>query len=500
MRRAGAFCHPPAVRPPPGLVLCALLLSCGNPTPPRPTAAIQLPRAPPAPPPAPAAPPAPDLSAALRAALCADRSPCHVLRDRPAGQDPAGRRLSVVSVWAGQVRSDEEEGTTGEAPEPEGALPADIHLEQGEREDTTSANFGGCHRIEYWLVARRGEIIDAATPLLRLCNDGHGAASVGEDTVTIGDGSLTHATAGGSSWRWSETREISLAPLRIRRTASNGWWNMSSNVENTEWSWDDFAGKTTWYSPPCNANGQPDFPSDSQDVGPGDRGGVEYSYAALPMVEIDEPFASSGWKTAGLGRCALSLDAAGERGFVVHGKPGERSDAALRVVASARGVLYIEVEDDRLVGPSPRWVRDDHLEIWLAKDLPGYMAHCLDKVDPPEQWGIRIADGKVFAGAEQPDPAALTVERVAASHAAGPTRFKIGLPPGHQAVTVVYSDSDDGRKQERLLATSKLTHGNPFTLGAFTRLPPERVTCRVEGGRLEPVEKPVDPARFADDL
>ncbi|AKT44161.1 hypothetical protein [Chondromyces crocatus] len=494
----------------PSIALGALLLSCGPAAPPSLTT-VQLPDASRA-----TAPPSDaerklagaDTEKLLHAALCGQRTPCHVLRNRPAGLNEQGMPLSVVSLWTGEQRWSDEDASENEGEEGSAqkgasrdatALPADLRLEQTEREDVTSPGLGGCHRFDYWLVTWRDGAIAAKSPLLRICNDGHGASGVGEDTVTIGDNRFTHTVMGGSAWRWIEVSERRLSPLSERRTASSMWWNIASNVSESRWSWDDFAGGTTWYSPLCKADGSFDRDGDAGDVGPGDRGGREYAFATLPLVEVDPAYTASGWKSAGLGRCALAVDATGKGGFVTHGMPGQASDASLRVVATAPDTLLIEVEDDHLVGPGKNWVTDDHLEIWLSAAIPSASSHC---VTPPEellQWGIRVTDGKVFAGAGKPHPTALRVERAAPQAGESTLRFKVVLPSGQSAVTVVYSDSDDGRKQERLIATSKLVHGKGLTLGTITKLPVTRVTCGVKEGRLTPMEKPEPPISFTEE-
>jgi hypothetical protein len=48
------------------------------------------------------------------------------------------------------------------------------------------------------------------------------------------------------------------------------------------------------------------------------------------------------------------------------------------------------------------------------------------------------------------------------------------------------SDSDDGKKQKSLLATSKLTFGDASSLGAVKKVDATRAKCVVSGGRLEP--------------
>ena len=463
------------------LALAALAAACGPASPDRPAAITPLPPAPPAPPAAPVAAPDGDAHAALRAVICADRSPCEIRRERVAGSTRAGDRLSVATVYAGRKVWDKG-GDAAEEPDPRAPIPPDIGLEEAEHTDITSPTiFGGCHRIEYWLVTRRGKEIASAVPVLRLCNDGHGAASVGEDTVTVGLNSMDHTSLGGSAWRWSYRNVFMLSPLRAARNESHAWWNSGPNMESSSWDWSMFAGQTAWYSPPCKADGTPPDLPDDMEIGPGDRDGAEFVYAALPAVAIDDAFAGSGWKTTGLGRCALHIDASGKEahGFVVHGKPGDPRDAAMRVVASARGALFVEVEDDRKVGPSARWIADDHLEIWMAKQMPSYMDHCLEPGEKPVQWGIRLADAKVFPGAGNPDPTALTVERAEAPAASYASRSP--SPPSTRASrwsTATATTAESKSASSRRAASASTTHRPSAGSTPFppTRSPASRTT------------------------
>jgi len=66
-------------------------------------------------------------------------------------------------------------------------------------------------------------------------------------------------------------------------------------------------------------------------------------------------------------------------------------------------------------------------------------------------------------------------------------RVRLRLPEGvWQAITVVYSDSDDGVKQERLLATSQFAFPQAATLGVLHPIDPKQATCVVENGALTP--------------
>jgi hypothetical protein len=413
--------------------------------------------------------------------LCAGELPCEIRLDRPAGHDGAGHKLRVVSVYRGA-------DNLGEANEPTApdAGPSQLGIEETDRVDTISSVLvdGACQRFEYWLVTQDDKGAPRARKLLSVCNEGHGAASVGGDAITIGDNLLTHAANGGSSWRWDGATEISLSPLRLRSATSEGFWTMGSNYENSQWSWDDFSGLVSWYSPPCLADGsapEPDGPpgSDRKDA---------HAYTPIPAVDFEGDFAATGWKDTALDRCSSRLDAGAKTGFITHGTIGLAGDASMKVVASKHGELFVEVEDDTWVGPSPSWVKDDHLELWTAKELPGYSAVCLGKdVPAPQQWGIRIADGKVFAGAGKPDEKAISVERSAAP--GGAVRLKIKLPKGTVGLSLLYSDSDDGKKQERLFGTSRLVHGKGETLGALKVIDGKSAVCRVEGGKLVPLLK-----------
>ena len=81
---------------------------------------------------------------------------------------------------------------------------------------TRDDNDGG---QEYWLV----EGASAPHLLLKLCNDGYGAAGVGVDEITIGDNRFTHFQAGGSNDRWETTDTIRLAPQTLLRVESCGF-------------------------------------------------------------------------------------------------------------------------------------------------------------------------------------------------------------------------------------------------------------------------------------
>ncbi|MBK7829024.1 hypothetical protein [Nannocystis sp.] len=404
----------------------------------------------------PAAPAAADPGPALQARVCGERSPCEVRRARAAGQDPAGRTLTVLSVDLGSrsPRSD--------APA-EVATTDDGFAEEGSQDSFWPGASGRCREIEYWLVVGEQRAPEAVQQLFSVCNDGNGAAGLGEDTVTIGDDSLEHASSGGSNWRWSSTRRFELAPLRLRERSGDGSFVFGPNVERRSWSFDRFAGEVSWYSPPCDrATGEP------SEVAEGSQ--VELTYSLIPAVAIDAAFTGGGWKEAGLGGCALALK---------DGSPGGPNDAAMRVVAAAgeaATTLLIEVEDDQLTP-------GDQLELWLAEPALNYMDHCLgDTAGGLRQWSIGVVDGRVLAGHGRPEPAALAVERAAQG-----LRLRLTPRGSFAALTLVYVDRDANERSARRLATSPLVPGRRETLGGLQAIEPEAASCAVIAGRLEPV-------------
>jgi hypothetical protein len=207
-------------------------------------------------------------------------------------------------------------------------------------------------------------------------------------------------------------------------------------------------------------------------------------------VTLPEGFRTGGWRANSLGACAATADGA-QAGFVVHGPPGSAKDARLRVVASPEKELFIEIEDDVLVGPGAAvagksWVTDDHLEIWAAEDSG--IGECRYDGAPTEQWALRLTDGKAFAGHGKPTWE-VTSEIERRDHV---VRVKLA-PIAFRYLTVVYSDSDDGKKQERLIGTSAVAFGKAATLGELFTVPEARASCVLDGkGALRPKVMPAE--------
>ena len=426
-----------------------------------------------------AAPAAPAVDAGppeddLATRLCAGRTPCSIRRNRSAGRGEHGEALAVVSLNLGMAGA--QDGADDDAGDGAAAAPDPNDLQESAMEDQTSGPAGfqrPCHSFEYWLVT---DAPDGAPQLLAAaCNDGYGASMVGIDVMTIGNNSFKRTQGGGSSWRWSYTNELTLSPLRLASSTHAGYWSVSTNNFSTTWDWVRFAGSGSFYAPACNDKGEmPDDPAQ----------GKPYASIFIPRLGLPDGYRTGGFRDTALGACAAEIDGTGQHGYVTFGSTADHAAAWVRAVLSDHDELFVEVHDAHPSGASGRWVADDHLEIWTATVSGGFDNQCIPtKEPPPKQWGIRLADGKVFAGYGSPKPAELTVERAAKDD--GLVRFRIGLPHEYQGITVAYSDGD-GRKQQRLFATSIARKGVPETVGAAFDIKADQAVCEVKDGRLEP--------------
>ena len=326
---------------------------------------------------------------------------------------------------------------------------------------------------EYWLIDVGAQKRPAVAELARQCDSDkwQTAADVNakDMTFTYGGRSVYDST------QTSESTTIGLDPVRLVQTDRTS----SRLVDRHEtWSSDDFSGELELGVSYCPGKSPTDAgatPADS------DVPDVEIAAVRIPRPSLPDTFVADGWKTTGLGRCAARVG--GDRGFIVHGAKGTAADASMRIVFSSQGDVFVEVTDDRFVTGAKSWVKDDHLEIWAA--TPPDSA-CIDPSakSAAVQWGIRVTDGQVFPGAGPP----VTTPKVDVARVNDRTvRLRIAFAPSAvpgPRFTVVYSDSDDGTHQERLIATSQLVFGKWWTLGEAPDN--DGPSCTIVGGALEP--------------
>ena len=73
----------------------------------------------------------------------------------------------------------------------------------------------------------------------------------------------------------------------------------------------------------------------------------------------------------------------------------------------------------------------------------------------------------------------------------------LAIPEQPGSLTLVYSDTDDGKTQKRLLATSPIKMGKGHTLGRLHRVSENIATCATEEGSLNVRPTPRDPSQPA---
>jgi hypothetical protein len=212
-----------------------------------------------------------------------------------------------------------------------------------------------------------------------------------------------------------------------------------------------------------------------------------YESVYVPQVELQPAGAAATWRGLRLGSCAVAVDGREGRGWTVHGAAAaDGADARFKAVLIAADTLLVEVEDDRWVSGAASWLKDDHLELWLGEAV-SYSDHCLPEDQKPAQWGVRIADGQVFPAYGDPKQPP-GVERHEPQGQGGPGLLTRRRPPTAGALTRVYRARDDGKTQERLIATSRLEFGVLGSLGVPRVVDPKMAVCQVRDGRLEFVD------------
>lgn len=402
--------------------------------------------------------------------LCVKRAPCSLAETLDAGKDAQGHALKVKHLSLGWVTGDEER-------ESENARFGPGRKEEGSRPEDR------CEAEEWWLV-RSGA---APQLLLAACNDGYGASGVGEDDVQVSNNRFTHTRAGGSAQRWSQSVTLQLSPLALVGSGHSDYTTYDPDrASGSEWDLLKLNGSLTVPAPQCDEGEDEENATPAKDA----YSQTDVSVPFLPEVDLDKAYLQEGWKQTALGSCALEA-----KTFVL-GKAGNPKDAALKVLLAARDTLVLEVRDNTWKGPSDKWLADDHVEVWLDSASPAELNACTRPTaeQQPEQWGIRIADDKVFPAYGSPKQT-LQVEKVELREAGALVgyRLKVVLPKPFKGISVLYSDSDSGKKQERLLGTSAVKFPRPETLNAVQPVDPKQATCEVRDGALAVKLTPLAP-------
>ncbi len=390
-----------------------------------------------------------DTPSTERGSVCQDRPECRIVETLDAGKAADGTALAVLHVALGAENQ-----------------PADAEGRQ-------------CRPYpeDYWLkqVGRDGKAVYRR--LFAFCNDGYGASGIGEDVVTVAPNRITLDRVGGSAWRWEIGASYQLMPEQplLRREAS--YHTLGGGCLETETNFRALRQRG-WLNP------SPAEETLDEDATVGcDRESATGRFIAIPQLERGgDELAALERQSAGLGSCALTLRATGneEDGFVVYGSLDPQARTEIKLLLLSATTLLAQVRDaGRTPAMSENWINDDRLELWLGPALYGGWPSA-DRKKQLYQFGIRLADGAVFAGYGK-SKRLPTIRRWQRDDA----RLLLvdwgdaGLEPNSMAV--VYGQGD-GRRQGRMLATSHLKYGNPDTLGQFWSFP---ATCELRDGLLQ---------------
>ena len=405
---------------------------------------------------------------AQTAAICGQRSTCAIARSHDAGKAASGASLTVEEVHLG-LRDKPDD--TGEG------------CRNGDEFD------GG---VEYWLI-------ESATPprrILKLCNDGYGAAGVGDDSVEIAANRLVHTQSGGSAWRWDSVVTYSLAPWQA---VSERSCNFHTSIETTGTTTDlDFTTRSVRSLAKDSRKkdvelGCPDWPPEtSATLTPEPAPGLYAAYnLVVPGTTGDALALPSG---TAIGDCVPAMTTAGANGFLVYGKPSAPGQVAeVKTVATSLQELVIQVLDPTApTQPAPAggsWIDLPHVEIWIG--LNGEEVRTRLGVDDLHQTGVDLA-GKVHEGVGRKGPLP-SVEHWPAKDEAGRPVVVLRLRWADDyallhGVALVYSQADAG-KQARLVATTGIANNRPLYVPSVVPLSDRNIeprpgTCHLGDGLL----------------
>ena len=428
-------------------------------------------------------------AARLNAMIC-KRPRCCVTRVMPAGVGRDGTRYTVVRVDLLPRRRRCAPPQTGE--QEDVVDPEALAAEQAGELDETQRE-----RYRWDLIEEKGGKLRWRQPLeidrwgVSDFGMGGGEDGVGADPVAR---TVSYSGEGGSAWRGGSTVTVGLDPPRVVEFSQTSSWRGGQDEHSVEWSWDAFSGRESRSTAFCRTGPGPDagLPSEAADAATDDNGEpvAASDEVIIPQLALPAAFVKSGWATISFRACAAQVDGK-DLGFTIHGPArGDSADSQMWAMMSSGGVLFVEVTDDHLVPAARNWVKADHLELWRVSAAAGSGrgSGCFQANPDVKalQWGVGI-DGQIYRA--HGAPAASPTVRTARTERG--VRFRIALPDEGRGLTVVYSDSDDGAHQKRLIATSQLVFGRAWTVGGVTTIDASRARCVVENAALRPKIAPV---------
>lgn len=334
---------------------------------------------------------------------------------------------------------------------------------------------------EYWLLS-------GASPMniLSLCNDGYGAADVGEDIVTFSNNRMVHVEAGGSSWRWDNTDTISLAPFQLLTQLSCSYHNIGPATgtvtlvdavrfraadirKNPAANWGDDDGV-----------GCPEVkPSAFAKLKPIPGAKLVADYPVMSPGNASDPALGAIPDGTTLGGCAMILSTDGANGFLTFGKPTDSARAAsMKALAVDSRRLLLQIYDP-IAASAPAgksWIGGAHAEIWHSDNYEDSQAP-----DRAELQQVAVdLDGRVHLTGEATAP---QVKRWTAKDEKGRpvTVLLLTWADSLGKTAISYSQAENG-KQARLVTNVAMARGVPMVMPSVVGMPTQ---CAIRGGRIE---------------
>lgn len=359
-------------------------------------------------------------------------------RRYPAGVDGAGNSLTVVEV-----------NYPKRAPNNSRCLPG----------------------VEYVLEkVRDGRVVSSET-VVTLCQTDDQA----EVTVAVKPNRIEVNRNGGTQAGYFKIHAYQLSPWRPVSMEDCSFYGCGEHTVE-QWDFLTLRGEA-WHRP-----------AQGEEVGICEASPILPRYLILPKVAVDAAELERG--KARLGSCAMTLDSSGKHGFVTWGKPDPRDPLEVKLLQAGNGILLAQIVDaGRTTTPPRSWVTADHLEIWMGSRLEGAGE------DEVWQFGIPLDEGPVQVGYGKPKRLpAVRRWKVSLPDGRAATILRVELPPQpneySDGLTVFYSQSDQGRAQKRMIATSRMKRGVGSTMGKsgsvlIRNSADDHVTCGLVNGALE---------------
>lgn len=390
--------------------------------------------------------------------LCQGREGCRMLWSQEAGHDANGHALVVSEVVFAQKDK----------------IPS-CHRPQ----DSRFGEYLDHVAQEIWL-STFGGLITENKKLLEYCNDGYGAADLGEDRIDVEDNKLIRRQFGGDNARWVIGKRFQLAPFAL---SASSVCLTHTQLGGGSFQAIDFATGVAQGRFTPRARDTHAAPANFMNCEETDPDKVKGKYKSLPIKQIYSFAGIALDQVKELGSCATRLvaDEAAHQGFVIFGQR-DNSKAELRLLRINDDVLWVDVQElGRSFKASEHWQNDDRLEIWWmdedvlekGREESGSAAPTLaDKRRSLRQFVVRLADLQVFAGYGYAGHK-LKLPEVERRDSEVGLRLAIHWPPeqfpSSEGLTVSLAHGD-GAATQVIYSTSTLHSPDPLSLGSIMNM------------------------------